>query len=380
VQVAQLLKECVRAGDTVARLGGDEFVLLLGNLSDVEECEHTLDRIRLVLQAPLIVAGQSVSLNASIGVTLYPDDSVDPDALLRHVDQAMYAAKQSGGDRYQWFDTEFDRRARAHRELLQRVVAGLMAGEFRLYYQPKVEMRTGVVFGVEALIRWQHPDEGLLPPARFIPAVETSELAVAIDLWVLNEALRQKVAWASQGLYLPVSVNLSGRCLQQPNFAMQLQMLLATYPATPMNGLLIEILETAALEDIQTVSKLIVDCQLLGVRFALDDFGTGYSSLTYLKHLPVQMLKIDQSFVRDALTDGEACAIVEGVIGLSRAFRRAVIAEGVETVAHGCLLLALGCDLAQGYGIARPMPPEQIPAWIAGWTPPDAWTDQAGPD
>jgi diguanylate cyclase (GGDEF)-like protein/PAS domain S-box-containing protein len=380
VEVAHRLKACVRAGDTVARLGGDEFVLLLGDLANVEECERALDRVLTVLHTPLAVAaGPSLALTASLGVTLYPDDAADPDALLRHTDQAMYAAKQAGGHRYHWFDADHDRRARAHRELLQRVEVGLAAGEFRLYYQPKVEMHTGTVIGAEALIRWQHPDEGLLPPARFMPAVETSELVTVVDCWVIQEALRQMTVWAAQGLNLPVSVNVCGRHLQQPDFVARLQTVLARYPTTPRDGLELEILETAALDDMEAISRLIEACRQFGVRFALDDFGTGYSSLTYLQHLPVQILKIDQSFVRNLLVDTNARAIVEGVIGLSAAFRREVIAEGVETDAQGCRLIQLGCTLAQGYGIARPMPPEQIPAWIASWTPPDVWADPDAP-
>ncbi|MCC6134436.1 MAG: EAL domain-containing protein [Candidatus Contendobacter sp.] len=379
VEVARRLKTCVRAGDTVARLGGDEFVLLLGELSNVEECEHAMDRVLTALHEPFFAAGQPLSLTASLGVTWYPDDASDPDALLRHTDQAMYAAKQAGGHCYHWFDTDHDRRARAHRDLLQRVEAGLAAGEFRLYYQPKVDMRTGAVIGAEALIRWQHPDEGLLPPVRFMPAVEVSELSIVVDSWVIQEALRQMTVWAAHGLNLSVSVNVCGRHLQQPDFVARLQTLLALYPAIPRDGLELEILETAALDDVTAISRLIETCRQLGVRFALDDFGTGYSSLTYLQHLPVQLLKIDQSFVRNLLVDADAQAIVEGVIGLSAAFRREVIAEGVETAAHGCRLIQLGCVLGQGYGIARPMPPEQIPAWIAVWTPPGVWADPADP-
>ena len=380
VEVAHRLKACVRAGDTVARLGGDEFVLLLGELSSVEECERALDRVFTALQTPFAAAGPSLSLTASLGVTLYPDDASDPDALLRHTDQAMYAAKQAGGHRYHWFDADHDRRARAHHDLLQRVETGLAADEFCLYYQPKVDMRTGAVIGVEALIRWQHPEEGLLPPVRFMPAVETSELVTTLDCWVIQEALRQMTVWAVQGLNLPVSVNVCGRHLQQPDFVARLQTVLARYPTTPRDGLELEILETAALDDMAAISRLIEACRQFGVRFALDDFGTGYSSLTYLQHLPVQVLKIDQSFVRNLLVDADARAIVEGVIGLSAAFRREVIAEGVETDAHGCRLIQLGCVLAQGYGIARPMPPEQIPAWIAGWAPPGAWVGEIAPE
>jgi EAL domain-containing protein (putative c-di-GMP-specific phosphodiesterase class I) len=234
-------------------------------------------------------------------------------------------------------------------------------------------MRRGLVIGAEALIRWQHPQEGLLPPARFIPTVDTSELAVDVGQWVLKEALRQMTVWAAHGLHLPVSVNLSGHHLLQPDFIAQLRTLLAAYPTVPPHHLELEILETATLEDMTEVSTLIAGCRALGVNFALDDFGTGYSSLTYLKRLPVDLLKIDQSFVREMLTDAEALAIVKGVIGLSEAFRRGVIAEGVETVEHGRRLLGLGCDFAQGYGVAQPMPPEQMPDWIAGWTSPGAW-------
>ena len=373
IEVARRLNESVRAGDTVARLGGDEFVLLLGDLTDIEECEHAIDRVLTALQVPFIVASQSTMLSASIGVTLYPDDSADPGILLRHVDQAMYAAKQAGGHRYRWFNTDCERRARDYRETLQQVRDGLAAGEFCLYYQPKVDMRRGVVFGTEALIRWQHPDEGLLPPIRFIPAIQMSALAITLDQWVLNEALRQVVAWKRQGLDLWVSVNLSNRYLQQPDLVAQLQALLAAHPAAPAHRLLLEILEMTTLKDIKTVSTMIADCRQLGVHFALDDFGAGYSSLACLKNLPIDFLKIDQSFVRDMLADASALAIVKGVIGLAETFQLGVIAEGVETLAQGRRLINLGCNLAQGYGIARPMSPEQIPDWIAGWTLPEEW-------
>ncbi len=374
IEVARYLKNCVRAGDTVARFGGDEFVLLLGDLADVAECEHTLRRVITTLQNPFEAADQPMLLSASLGVTLYPDDDSDPDTLIRHADQAMYAAKQAGGNRYQLFDAAHDRRARCYRDNVQRIREGLAAGEFRLYYQPKVDMRLGVVVGAEALIRWQHPDEGLLPPAWFIPTVETSDLVVPVGQWVISEALRQMAAWAAQDLILPVSVNLSARHLQQPGFVAWLWELLAGYPTVQPEWLELEILETAALEDMAAISRLIEGCQQLGVRFALDDFGTGYSSLTYLKHLAVRLLKIDQSFVRDMLVDNEALAIVQGVIGLATAFRREVIAEGVESIDHGRRLIQLGCNLAQGYQIARPMPPDQIPAWIADWNPPGAWS------
>ena len=373
IEVAQRLKAGVRAGDTVARLGGDEFVLLLGDLIDLEECEQALDRIMTVLRAPFAVAGQAVQLSASLGATLYPDDDSDPDTLIRHVDQVMYAAKQAGGDRYQLFDAEYDRRARHHHDILQQVQNGLDTGEFRLHYQPKVDMRRGAVIGVEALLLWQRPDQEPLSPDQFMPVIEASEMAVTVGCWVMNEALRQMAVWIAQDFQMPVSVNLSVRHLQQPDFSAQIQALLAKHPAVRPESFELEILETTPPDDLMGISAQIAECQRLGVRFALDDFGTGYSSLSYLRRLPVQLLKIDQSFVRDMLVDSEALAIVQGIINLATTFHRGVIAEGVETVAHGRRLLEMGCTLAQGYAIARAMPPEQIPDWVAGWKPLPAW-------
>jgi len=235
-------------------------------------------------------------------------------------------------------------------------------------------MRTGTVMGAEALIRWQHPDKGLLPPASFLPLIEDSPLAIEIGEWVIETALRQIGQWRSQGLLLRVSVNVGARQLQQSNFVTRLSDTLASHPGIQSGDLSIEVLETSALQDLAGVSLVIAQCKDLGVDFALDDFGTGYSSLTYLKRLPVSLLKMDQSFVRDMLVDPDNQAILEAVIGLARAFRRAVIAEGVETIAHGTRLLEMGCDLAQGYGIARPMPAAAVPDWVASWRPDAAWS------
>ena len=374
VEVASRLKQVLRNGDTVARLGGDEFVLLLSGLDDIGKCQQALDRVLHTIAQPYQLGKERLAnLSASIGVTLYPVDGADADTLLRHADQAMYLAKQAGRHRYHLFDPEHDRQAHAHREAVARIEAALNAGEFRLYYQPKVNMRHGVVVGAEALIRWQHPERGLLPPGEFLPIIEDSEFSVELGEWVMEEALRQMAVWRAQGLTLPVSVNISARHLQHPQFSQRLHTLLARHPDTPPGQLELEVLETAALDDIAYVSALMERCRALGVMFALDDFGTGYSSLTYLKRLPANVLKIDQSFVRDMLKDPEDLAIIEGVIGLTQAFRRTAIAEGVETLEHGALLIQLGCDLGQGYGIARPMPAEAVPSWVAGFSAPESW-------
>ena len=222
--------------------------------------------------------------------------------------------------------------------------------------------------GAEALIRWQHPQRGLVPPGEFLPIIENHVLSTLVDEWVIATALRQMSQWHGAGLKMKVSVNVGARQLLDTGFAQRLEALLDGQPDVPPDCLELEILESSALEDMAQVSELMRRCQALGVRFALDDFGTGFSSLTYMRRLPAEVIKIDQSFVRDLLSDADDLAIVQGVIGLAKAFRREVIAEGVETLEHGQVLLALGCELAQGYGIARPMPAGSLPAWTQSWT------------
>jgi EAL domain-containing protein (putative c-di-GMP-specific phosphodiesterase class I) len=287
----------------------------------------------------------------------------------------MYQAKLAGKNRFHFFDAAQDSSMRVHHESLERIRLALGQGEFVLHYQPKVNMHSGQVVGAEALIRWQHPEKGLLAPAAFLPVIEDHPLAVNVGEWVIDTALTQIEVWRSAGLDLPVSVNIGARQLQQTDFVQRLKAILAQHPNINPAQLELEVLETSALADIAQVSQVIEACAQIGVKFALDDFGTGYSSLTYLKRLRVALLKIDQSFVRDMLDDPDDLAILQGVIGLADAFKREVIAEGVETVAHGTALLQLGCELAQGYGIARPMPPEQLPAWTATWEPDVAWCE-----
>jgi EAL domain-containing protein (putative c-di-GMP-specific phosphodiesterase class I) len=324
---------------------------------------------------PVQLGDKTVQVSASVGVTLFPQDGSDADLLMRHADQAMYLAKLAGKNQYHLFDIAHDVATKSMREGLEQVRVALERREFVLYYQPKVNMRSGMVIGAEALIRWQHPERGILPPGLFLPIIEDHPMSVELGEWVIDAALRQMTLWRSQGLDLSISVNIGARQLQQGNFVERLGQLLAAHPSVPPQSLELEILETRALEDISQVSDVMLSCQALGVRFALDDFGTGYSSLTYLKRLPAELLKIDQSFVRDMLTDTDDLAIVQGVIGLAKAFRRKVIAEGVETIAHGELLLPLGCELAQGYGIARPMPAANIPDWVKTWKPDASWAN-----
>ena len=314
--------------------------------------------------------------SASIGVSFYPQtNDIGADQLLRQADQAMYQAKLAGKNRYHVFDADHDSSLRVHHDALRRIDLALRRGEFVLHFQPKVNMRSGQIIGAEALIRWQHPEKGLLAPAAFLPVIEDHPLAIEVGEWVIDAALTQIEVWHAAGLDLVVSVNIGAHQLQQGDFVQCLQYILAKHPQVSPSSLNLEVLETSALEDMAKVSQVIEDCQNMGVKFALDDFGTGYSSLTYLKQLRVAMLKIDQSFVRDMLDDPDDLAILVGVIGLANAFKCEVLAEGVETVAHGSALLDLGCELAQGYGIARPMPAEAMPTWTATWRPDEAWCE-----
>lgn len=378
--LAARMKQALREGDTLARIGGDEFVAVLLDLSDSQASEPMLSRLLAAAAQPVQLGDLVLQVSASLGVTFYPQaDEVEADQLLRQADQAMYQAKLAGKNRYHFFDTEQDRSVRGHHESLERIRLALASHEFVLYYQPKVNMRTGAVIGAEALIRWQHPERGLLAPAMFLPVIEDHPLAVEVGEWVIATALGQIERWQADGLTLPVSVNVGARQLQQIDFVASLREMLAAHPKVDPSLLEIEVLETSALEDLVGVAQVIEDCHQMGVLFAMDDFGTGYSSLTYLKRLRVTLLKIDQSFVRDMLDDPDDLAILQGVIGLAGAFRRNVIAEGVETIAHGTALLQLGCDLAQGFGIARPMPADLLPEWAATWQRDAAWVAVTNP-
>lgn len=371
------MKQSLRQGDTLARLGGDEFVAVMLDLPDIESCVPLLARLLAAAAEVVYEQGNALRVSASLGVTFYPQvEAIDADQLLRQADQAMYQAKLSGKNRFHVFDTEQDRSVRGHHESLERIKQAVDEREFVLFYQPKVNMRSGVVIGAEALIRWQHPEHGLLPPADFLPLIADDPLSIEIGEWVLDTAMTQIETWKRAGLHLPVSVNIDAIHLEQVDFVDRLAQQLARHPQIVSGDLELEVLETSALEDIAHVSGVILACREMGVGFALDDFGTGYSSLTYLKRLPAGMLKIDQSFVRDMLDDPDDLAILDGVLGLSSAFRRAAIAEGVETLEHGEILLKLGCELGQGYVIARPMPAAAIPDWLAFWRPDPSWLDQ----
>lgn len=373
VAVTCRINSVIRGEDTLARLGGDEFALLIGNLNNIDEIQIFLERVLSAVSQPYELDDKTIQISASIGMSIYPLDNADADTLLRHADQAMYQAKQSGRNCFHLFDIELEQFAQHNYQTRERVRQALFANELCLFYQPKVNMRNCEVVGMEALLRWIHPEKGMVPPLAFLPLVEHCDLIIEIGEWVIEQALQQIAIWVEVGHSWVVSVNIAARHFQHPEFLTRLTAILAKYPQVPAHLLEIEILETVALENIELIRSLIQDCQALGVTFSLDDFGTGYSSLSYLKRLPADTLKVDQSFVRDMLDNKEDLALIEAVIGLASVFNRQVIAEGVETAEHGVLLMRLGCDLAQGYGIARPMPASAVIPWVQEFTPDPSW-------
>jgi diguanylate cyclase (GGDEF)-like protein/PAS domain S-box-containing protein len=373
VEVAKRLRDIVRGEDVVARLAGDEFVLVLRYVRDLPELRAALSRVLGAISAPYTLHGKDINVFASIGVTLFPHDNEDAETLLRHADQAMYVAKQRGRNRFHLFDVSLDQEVKATHQTVERVRQALVAGEFRLHFQPKVNMRRGEVVGFEALLRWQHPQNGMVPPREFLPLVEDTDLIIDIGEWVMDQVLAQLHRWQQAGQGWPISINIAARHFQRADFVDRLRQVLARHAQVAPRMLDLEIVESVAIENIQHVSACLQACQALGVQFSLGDFGTGYSSLSYLKRLRTQTIKIDKSFVRDILNDRDDLALTTAVIGLARAFGRQVIAEGLESLEHGELLLRLGCEVAQGYFIARPMPPSEVPAWVAGFVAPSQW-------
>jgi len=366
--------------DAAARLGGDEFVLLL-RTGTLDEARLAVERVLRVVCQPYVIGPgfEAVQITASVGATLYPLDRGDPDTLLRHADHAMYSAKQSGRNGYLFFDPEHSRRTEERVMAIGRLQEALDHHELVLHYQPKVDMRRGLVLGMEALLRWQHPEQGLLPPGQFLPLVEHTGLSARIGDWVLEQALDQLALWQRMGLDITLSVNVSARHLQEPDFAQRLAELLARHEQPLGTKLELEVLETAALADVGYTSALLERCRELGVRFALDDFGTGYSTLTYLKQLPVDALKIDRSFVHNMLNDPQDLAIVEGVIGLARTFGCTVVAEGVESPAQARTLIDLGCDIGQGLGLSPAMPADAVYRWAREYRGPFALAAAGAP-
>ncbi len=372
--VASGMKRVLRKGDLLARVSGCEFVAVLQDLSSAETGAPVLSRLLEAASSPVEYGNSILQASAAAGVSFYPQTKeADGEQLLFQARQAMRQASAEGMNRYRIFDGVRPGGAEGHRESIGRIRQALAGREFVIFYHPIVNMSSGRVVGAEALIRWQHPERGQLLPEEFLPEIEDHPLSTGIGEWVIGEALSQLEKWLESGLELSISVNLGTWQLQQPGFVERLAALLAEHPRIRPSRLELDILESSALEDVAQLSTLLTKCREMGVSFALDDFGTGHSSLNDLKRLPVNVLKIDPSFVHDILDNPDDLTILEGVLGLATAFRRQSVAEGVENVEQGLMLLRLGCELAQGYAIAPPMRAEEFTGWAASWHPDPRW-------
>lgn len=373
-QVGTRLQSAFGQSGLVARIGGDDFVVLLKHLQGENALLSAIDQLHNLFVKPFLVEQVSAKLTISVGATLYPRDGGEsPEVMIRNANQAMCIAKLAGKNRSHLFDVVNQRRLRDNQNLFARVLMAYEQNEFQLYYQPKVDMYNGQVIGVEALIRWVHPQQGLITPEAFLPLVENTEFSITLGEWVMRQAMRQMKIWSTAGLVLPVSINVSGYHLQRSDFVSRLAQILDEYPGVKPDWLELEILETSAMEDLDQIALLLQACMALGVNFALDDFGTGYSSLTYLRRLPTKTLKIDRSFVIEILTSSMDQALVAGIVALGHSLTREVIAEGVESLEHGIPLLRMGCHLVQGYGISRPMMADEVQDWVAQWRMPEIW-------
>lgn len=372
-EISRRLLAVVSDGDTVARLGGDEFALLLAGQADFAACERLLKQLLLAVARPVSVEGTDVRVSASIGLTLCPSDPAEPEQLMRHADQAMYRAKLAGKNCYELFNQTQESKLRANQSLLRKIEQAMERKQFQLYFQPKVDCRRGRVVGFEALLRWEHPILGMRSPGEFLPLIEQDDLIIRLGEWVVVEAMNKLAELHAAGLILSVSINVAAHQFLHGHFAERLGELLRDFPPELVRYLQIEILESAALQDVGLVTRLIQEHRSAGVGFALDDFGTGFSSLAHLKHLPVDTLKIDQSFVQDMLNDAGDLSIVQAVIRLAQSFQRQVVAEGVESIEQLLMLMALGCDVVQGFVIARPMRGSELLTWLAGFQADPRW-------
>jgi len=360
-EVSRRLQETLRASDTVARLGGDEFAVLLPG-ADTESAVGTARKLLAALVEPVTLREHAVVAGGSSGIALYPDHGADATTLLRQADVAMYAAKR-GGTGYALYNPAQDQHSPRRLSLISALQRGIAHDELRLHYQPTVDMTTGQVHLVEALARWQHPEQGLLPPDAFIPLAEQTGLIVPLTRWVLATAVRQVRAWREGGLDLGVAVNLSARVLDDPDLPDSIAALLDAYEV-PAARLRVEVTESAVMANATRALDVLTRLSTSGVRIAIDDFGTGYSSLAYLKRLPVDEIKIDKSFVTHMTTESDDATIVASTIGLGHSLGLRFVAEGVESRGVWQALDALGCDGAQGYYVSRALPADALAGWL----------------
>jgi diguanylate cyclase (GGDEF)-like protein len=366
-EIARRLQATVRDGDTVARIGGDEFLVLMEDIDSAAECAVLASRVLEAMRDPVSHGDRQISISASIGVVVYPDQG-QTGKLIANADAAMYTAKRAGGNTCAMFESRMDAHARDQLSLQSDLRRALELRQLQLYYQPKVDGLSGHIHGVEALLRWNHPERGQVSPAVFIPLAERFNLINALGNWVLDEACRQMRVWADDGMRMRVAINLSVHQLREDDLVERIDQALRRNQLDP-SQLLCEITESVAMEDIKSTQRAFDGLARIGVFLSIDDFGTGYSSLSYLRQMPASQLKIDRSFVSDLEKSKDAKAIVSAVIRLAHELGLRVVAEGVETAGQRDILVGLGCDELQGFFLARPMPAEALEAWTEGRKP-----------
>jgi diguanylate cyclase (GGDEF)-like protein len=362
--IGQRMSASMWGSDTIARLGGDEFALLLP-LADSSHTHQVIDKVFHILAEPFVIDGMSLEVEASLGVAVYPQDSRDAVELISHADVAMYLAKRRG-ERFMRYDPALDLYSVERLTLMGDLRRAAERGELSLHYQPKIDLRDQRLVGVEALLRWQHPQLGPIPPDRFIPQAEQTGIIRPLSMWVLNEALRQCAVWSAAGMAIPVSVNLSARVAQDMQLPQEIAAALARHGVRP-ELLKLEITETAIMSEPARAMQVLGALDALGVGLSIDDFGTGYTSLSQLKRLPVDEVKIDRSFVLSMLRDNNDAVIVHSIIELAHNMNRVVVAEGVENKKVLDALAALHCNEVQGYYFSRPLPATEFGVWMKQW-------------
>ena len=366
--VAGRIVSAVRSSDTVSRQGGDEFIILLSELEDVADASLCARKIIRALAEPHHILRHDLHLTGSIGIAVYPTDGRNADTLIRHADMALYEAKESGGSTYRVFEEQMASRAVVRESVEGSLVRALEREEFRLHYQPRVKMATGAVVGVEALIRWNHPERGLVPPAEFVPLAEDCGLIVPIGRWVRREACRQAARWRNAGLdHGIMAINVSAVELRSTAFLDTVTGVLAETRIEP-RFVEMELTESVLIKDTESTKGALRALTELGVRLTLDDFGTGFSSLSYLKQFPISTLKIDRSFVRELSMNADDRVLVTAIIAMGRSLGLAVIAEGVETEEQLAVLQELGCEEGQGFHFCRPLPADDFTTYLAATT------------
>jgi diguanylate cyclase (GGDEF)-like protein/PAS domain S-box-containing protein len=363
IHISNVIQSVLRKGDSLSRISGDEFIVLLNDLDEINESSIILERILAATSKPFVIDGTSMQLSCSIGVNFYPKDSSNQEVLIRHADQAMYQAKQSGKNSIQYFDTKTHYSFRVKKEASSNILNAIKRNEIELYFQPKIQLPCLTIAGAEVLSRWNHPTKGLMLPGEFLPYIENDNVSIEHGKWVITSCFKILNEWNLIGRPTQIFINIGAYHLQSNNLMSFIKDLIKEYPEVSPSQIGFEILETSAFEDSNATAKLINELRAYGFIFAIDDFGTGYSSLTFLKHLHVDYIKIDQSFIFDMLSNTDDMAIVKSIIALSKVFNRQVIAEGVESIEHLKTLTELGCDFAQGFLFSKPMQVSEFESW-----------------